>query len=52
VSVPLFDSVATSVAMGELLARVATKAKPGADRALPIESVGLSDELSTVLKQP
>jgi allantoin racemase len=53
VSVPLLDSVATSVAMAELLARVATKTKPGAGRSAPaIESIGLSNELSTVLKQP
>jgi Asp/Glu/hydantoin racemase len=53
VSVPLLDSVATSVAMAELLARVATKTKPGAARSAPaIESIGLSNELSTVLKQP
>ncbi len=48
VSVPLLDSVATSVA--ELLARVATR--PGAARdPLPaVESVGLSKELTAVLK--
>ena len=50
VSVPLLDSVATSVAMAELLARVATR--PGAARnPLPaVESVGLSKELTAVLK--
>jgi allantoin racemase len=50
VSVPLLDSVATSVAMAELLARVATKAKPGAGRPPSVESVGLSGELQAVLK--
>lgn len=52
VSVPLLDSVATSVAMAELLARVATS--PAADRAsLPaVESVGLSDELRQAIGQP
>jgi Asp/Glu/hydantoin racemase len=52
VSVPLLDSVATSVAAAELLARVATK--PGAGRPRPpaVESVGLSDELGAALKQP
>lgn len=50
VSVPLLDSVATSVAMAELLARVATR--PSAERNRPpaVESVGLSDALTTVLK--
>ena len=50
VSVPLLDSVATSVAMAELLARVATR--PGAARnPLPaVDSVGLSKELTAVLK--
>ena len=52
VSVPLLDSVATSVAMAELLARVATK--PAQDRSPPpaIESVGLSDPLAATLKSP
>jgi Asp/Glu/hydantoin racemase len=50
VSVPLLDSVATSVAMAELLARVATK-PPKAKDALPaVESVGLSEPLAGVLK--
>jgi len=52
VSVPLLDSVATSVAMAELLARVATKPAQGrGGRGLPaIESVGLSDPLASTLK--
>jgi Asp/Glu/hydantoin racemase len=51
VSVPLLDSVATSVAMAELLARVATKPAQGRGRGLPaIESVGLSDQLASTLK--
>lgn len=50
VSVPLLDSVATSVAMAELLARVATR--PGTVRnPLPaVDSVGLSKDLTAVLK--
>jgi allantoin racemase len=50
VSVPLLDSVATSVAMAELLARVATKPTKGRAGLPAIESVGLSDELASVLK--
>jgi allantoin racemase len=50
VSVPLLDSVATSVAMAELLARVATKPTKGRAGLPAIESAGLSDELSSVLK--
>jgi len=52
VSVPLLDSVATSVATAELLARVATT--PAASRTRPpaIDSVGLSEELTALLKQP
>jgi allantoin racemase len=51
VSVPLLDSVATSVATAEMLARVATTPKASRTRPPAIESVGLSDELSTVLEQ-
>jgi allantoin racemase len=50
VSVPLLDSVATSVAMAELLARVATRPTKARASLPAIESVGLSDELSSVLK--
>jgi allantoin racemase len=50
VSVPLLDSVATSVAMAELLARVATRPTKARAGLPAIESVGLSDELSSVLK--
>jgi Asp/Glu/hydantoin racemase len=50
VSVPLLDSVATSVAMAELLARVATKPAQGRGRLPAIESVGLSDQLAATLK--
>jgi Asp/Glu/hydantoin racemase len=50
VSVPLLDSVATSVAMAELLARVATKPAQGRANLPAIESVGLSDQLASTLK--
>jgi Asp/Glu/hydantoin racemase len=50
VSVPLLDSVATSVAMAELLARVATKPAQGRADLPAIESVGLSDPLASLLK--
>jgi allantoin racemase len=50
VSVPLLDSVATSVAMAELLARVATRPTKARASLPAIESVGLSDELASVLK--
>jgi allantoin racemase len=50
VSVPLLDSVATSVAMAELLARVATKPAQGRASLPAIESVGLSDQLASTLK--
>ena len=50
VSVPLLDSVATSVAMAELLARVATRPVKAKDALPAIESVGLSEPLATVLK--
>lgn len=50
VSVPLLDSVATSVAMAELLARVATRPTREAGGLPAIESVGLSDPLSARLK--
>jgi Asp/Glu/hydantoin racemase len=50
VSVPLLDSVATSVAMAELLARVATRPTKARASLPAIGSVGLSDELSSVLK--
>jgi allantoin racemase len=50
VSVPLLDSVATSVAMAELLARVATRPTKGRAGLPAIESAGLSDELASVLK--
>jgi allantoin racemase len=52
VSVPLLDSVATSVAMAELLARVATKLTQGRASLPAIESVGLSDQLASTLKSP
>jgi hypothetical protein len=38
--------------MAELLARVATTPTAARSRLPAVESVGLSDELSTVLKQP
>ena len=50
VSVPLLDSVATSVAMAELLARVATRPVKAKDALPAVESVGLSEPLATVLK--
>ena len=52
VSVPLLDSVATSVAMAELLAHVATKPTQGRASLPAIESVGLSDPLASTLKSP
>ena len=50
VSVPLLDSVATSVAMAELLARVATRPAEARDRLPAVESVGLSEDLAAVLR--
>jgi Asp/Glu/hydantoin racemase len=50
VSVPLLDSVATSVAMAELLARVATRPAKAKDALPAVESVGLSEPLAAVLK--
>jgi Asp/Glu/hydantoin racemase len=50
VSVPLLDSVATSVAMAELLARVATRRVKAKDALPAVESVGLSEPLATMLK--
>jgi allantoin racemase len=50
VSVPLLDSVAISVAMAELLARVATRPSRQGSRPAPVESVGLSEPLTAVLK--
>ena len=50
VSVPLLDSVATSVAMAELLARVATRPARSKGALPAVESVGLSEPLATVLK--
>jgi allantoin racemase len=52
VSVPLLDSVATSVATAELLARVATTPTASRTRPPAIDSVGLSDDLTVLLKQP
>jgi allantoin racemase len=52
VSVPLLDSVATSVATAELLARVATTPTASRTRPPAIDSVGLSEELTALLKQP
>ena len=52
VSVPLLDSVATSVATAELLARVATTPTASRTRPPAIDSVGLSDDLTALLKQP
>lgn len=52
VSVPLIDNVAISVATAEMLARVVTKPKANDNPSPAIESVGLSDALTRLLKQP
>jgi allantoin racemase len=52
VSVPLLDSVAVSVATAEMLARVTTPPKAGTNRPPAIDSIGLSDELRDLLKNP
>lgn len=52
VSVPLIDNVAIAVATAEMLARVMTKPSMNASRPPAIESTGLSEPLTQVLKQP
>jgi allantoin racemase len=51
VSVPLIDNVAVSVATAEMLARVVTKPKARPVQPVAVESVGLSEELSSLLQK-
>ncbi|HEY9627046.1 MAG TPA: aspartate/glutamate racemase family protein [Coleofasciculaceae cyanobacterium] len=51
VSVPLIDNVAVAVATAEMLARVMAKPNISASRPPAIESTGLSEPLTAILKQ-